>query len=93
MSNIIYLLASTTWRQEEINAINEVIASDMYTMGSRVKQFEQEYAQHFGHGHAVMCNSGPSTNLLMLSLLKLKYKLTGDIVVITVLDVGIIASI
>jgi hypothetical protein len=31
--------------------------------------------------------------LLMLSLLKLKYKLTGDIVVITVLDVGIIASI
>ena len=81
MSNIIYPLASSTWGQEEINAINEVIASDMYTMGSRVKQFEQEYAQHFGHGHAVMCNSGSSANLLMLSLLKLKYKLTGDIIV------------
>lgn len=81
MSDIIYPLASSTWGQEEINAINEVIASDMYTMGSRVKQFEQEYAQHFGHGHAVMCNSGSSANLLMLSLLKLKYKLTGDIIV------------
>ena len=81
MSDIIYPLASSTWGSEEIQAINQVIASDMYTMGGRVKQFEQEYAKHFGHGHAVMCNSGSSANLLMLSLLKLKYKLTGDIIV------------
>ena len=81
MSNIIYPLASSTWGQEEIQAINQVIESDMYTMGGAVKQFEQEYANHFGHGYAVMCNSGSSANLLMLSLLKLKYKLTGDIIV------------
>ena len=81
MGNIIYPLASSTWGTEEVQAIQDVIASDMYTMGGKVKQFEQEYAQHFGHGHAVMCNSGSSANLLMLSLLKLKYKLTGDIIV------------
>jgi len=81
MSDIVYPLASSTWGQEEISAINQVIASDMYTMGSKVKQFEEEYAQHFGHGHAVMCNSGSSANLLMLSLLKLKYKISGDIIV------------
>jgi CDP-6-deoxy-D-xylo-4-hexulose-3-dehydrase len=81
MPEPIYPLASSTWGQEEINAINEVISSDMYTMGSKVKEFEMEYAKHFGHGHAVMCNSGSSANLLMLALLKLKYKLTGDIIV------------
>ena len=81
MGNIIYPLASSTWGIEEIEAIQDVIASDMYTMGSRVKQFEQEYADHFDHGHAIMCNSGSSANLLMLSLLKLKYKLSGDIIV------------
>ena len=81
MADVVYPLASSTWGAEEIEAIQDVIASDMYTMGRRVKQFEQEYADHFDHGYAVMCNSGSSANLLMLSLLKLKYKLTGDIIV------------
>ena len=81
MANIVYPLASSTWGSEEINAIQKVIATDMYTMGSHVKEFEKEYAKHFGHEHAVMTNSGSSANLLMLALLKLKYKLTGDIIV------------
>tara|TARA_X000001382_G_scaffold37503_1_gene25047 strand:- start:25606 stop:26766 length:1161 start_codon:yes stop_codon:yes gene_type:complete len=81
MVNVIYPLASSTWGPEEVQAIQNVIASDMYTMGGAVKQFEKEYAKHFGHDHAVMTNSGSSANLLMLSLLKLKYKLTGDIIV------------
>ena len=67
MPEPIYPLASSTWGQEEINAINQVISSDMYTMGSKVKEFEIKYAKHFGHGHAVMCNSGSSANLLMLA--------------------------
>jgi len=81
MPNIVYPLASSTWGQEEIDAIQKVIATDMYTMGSHVKKFEEEYAQYFGHGHAVMCNSGSSANLLMMSLLKLKYNLTGNVIV------------
>ena len=78
---MIYPLAYSTWGKEEIEAIQKVIDTDMYTMGKHVKQFEQEFAKQFGSQNAVMVNSGSSANLLMLSLLKWKYKLKGDIIV------------
>ena len=78
---MIYPLAYSTWGKEEVEAIQKVISTDMYTMGKHVKQFEQEFAKLFGSKNAVMVNSGSSANLLMLSLLKWKYKLTGDIIV------------
>jgi CDP-6-deoxy-D-xylo-4-hexulose-3-dehydrase len=78
---MIYPLAYSTWGKEEVEAIQKVISTDMYTMGKHVKQFEQEFAELFGSENAVMVNSGSSANLLMLSLLKWKYKLTGDIIV------------
>jgi CDP-6-deoxy-D-xylo-4-hexulose-3-dehydrase len=78
---MIYPLAYSTWGKEEIEAIQKVIDTDMYTMGKHVKQFEQEFAKRFGSENAVMVNSGSSANLLMLSLLKWKYKLTGNIIV------------
>ena len=77
---MIYPLASSSWGKEEIQAIQNVIDSDMYTMGKHVKQFEHEFADLFGSENAVMVNSGSSANLLMLSLLKWKYKLQGDII-------------
>ena len=76
-----YPLAFSTWDDKEIEAIQSVIETDMYTMGKHVKQFEQEFAEKFGSQHAIMVNSGSSANLLMLSLLKWKYKLKGDIIV------------
>ncbi len=78
---MIYPLAYSTWGKEEVDAIQKVIDTDMYTMGNHVKQFEQEFAELFNSPNAVMVNSGSSANLLMLSLLKWKYKLTGDIIV------------
>ena len=78
---MIYPLAYSTWGKEELEAIQRVIDSDMYTMGKHVKQFEDEFAKQFGSNHAVMVNSGSSANLLMLSLLKWKYNLTGNIIV------------
>ena len=65
---MIYPLAYSTWGKEELEAIQRVIDSDMYTMGKHVKQFEDEFAKQFGSNHAVMVNSGSSANLLMLSL-------------------------
>ena len=53
----------------------------MFTMGKHVREFEQQYAQQFGSRHAVMVNSGSSANLLMLSLLKWKYNLKGNVIV------------
>jgi len=78
---MIYPLATSSWGKEEIEAIQKVIDTDMYTMGKHVKQFEQEFAKQFGSQNAVMVNSGSSANLLMLSMLKWKYKLKGDIIV------------
>jgi CDP-6-deoxy-D-xylo-4-hexulose-3-dehydrase len=80
-----YQLAADTWDQREIDAIQEVIAGGRYTMGPRVKQFENEFAQTFGVNHAVMVNSGSSANLLMIASLVLddRYDLNpGDEVIV-----------
>lgn len=58
-------LATSSWDQAEQDAIQRVIASDMYSMGPEVRAFEAEFAAHFGSNHAVMVNSGSSANLLM----------------------------
>ncbi len=62
-------LATSSWDQAEQDAIQRVIASDMYSMGSQVKAFEEEFAKHFGSQFAVMVNSGSSANLLMTAAL------------------------
>jgi CDP-6-deoxy-D-xylo-4-hexulose-3-dehydrase len=59
-----YDLAASTWDEEERDAIREVIASDRFTMGDRVREFEAEFAKHFGSCYAVMTNSGSSANLI-----------------------------
>ena len=62
-------LATSSWDQAEQDAIQRVIASDMYSMGPEVKAFESEFAAHFGSKFAVMVNSGSSANLLMTAAL------------------------
>ena len=43
-----YSLASSTWGQEEIDAIQEVIKSGRFTMGSEVEAFDSEFPAYFG---------------------------------------------
>ena len=76
-----YPLACDTWDNKELEAIQSVIKSGRYTMGPKVKQFEKEFAKFFRCTDAVMVNSGSSANLLMIALLKLKYKKCGNIIV------------
>jgi CDP-6-deoxy-D-xylo-4-hexulose-3-dehydrase len=77
-----YPLASSTWGKEELDAIQSVIDSDMYTMGAKVKQFEKEFAEYFESPYAVMTNSGSSANLIMMSCLQWRHALnTRDIIV------------
>ncbi|WP_306152877.1 DegT/DnrJ/EryC1/StrS aminotransferase family protein [Roseovarius sp. MMSF_3281] len=64
-----YPLATTTWDQAEYDALNRVIASDMFSMGPEVKAYEEEFAAHFGTRFSVMVNSGSSANLLMTAAL------------------------
>jgi CDP-4-dehydro-6-deoxyglucose reductase, E1 len=64
-----YPLATTSWDQAEIDAMQEVIASGNFTMGKHVKKFEEDFASYFGSKYAIMSNSGSSANLLMIGAL------------------------
>ncbi|MGB0683276.1 MAG: DegT/DnrJ/EryC1/StrS family aminotransferase [Magnetovibrionaceae bacterium] len=64
-----YDLAASSWGQEEIDAIQRVIASDRFTMGPEVAAFEEEFAAYHGMNHAVMVNSGSSANLVSVASL------------------------
>lgn len=64
-----YPLASSTWDEKEIEAIQSVIAKDIYTMGQGVKQFEEDFAKFVNSKYAVMVNSGSSANLLAVGAL------------------------
>ena len=67
-----YSLASDSWGNEEIEAINDVVKSNRFTMGEKVKTFEAEFSKYFSVNHALMLNSGSSANLLALSSFNFK---------------------
>ncbi|WP_136635761.1 DegT/DnrJ/EryC1/StrS family aminotransferase [Pseudooceanicola onchidii] len=67
--SILYPLATSSWDQSEQDAIQRVIASDRYSMGAEVAEFETKFAEFFGSKFAVMVNSGSSANLLMTAAL------------------------
>ena len=67
--SIKYPLATFTWDEAEYQALQDVIASNMFTMGERVKAFEQQFAKQLGSKYALMVNSGSSANLLMVAAL------------------------
>jgi len=64
-----YSLASDSWDEHEVNAINDVIKSNRYTMGSKVRQFENEFSEFFDVKYSLMLNSGSSANLLAIASL------------------------
>lgn len=70
MQDYKYPLATTTWNQDEIHAMHEVISSGQFTMGKKVEKFQQDFAERFGSKHAVMSNSGSSANLLALAAIR-----------------------
>lgn len=65
--NIAYKLATETWDQQEKDAILAVMESGNYTMGARVKKFEEDFAKWVGSKYALMTNSGSSANLLAVA--------------------------
>lgn len=64
-----YQLASTSWDNAEVRAIEDVIASGRWTMGERVQAFERAFAQKFGTRHALMMSSGSMANLVGVAAL------------------------
>jgi len=69
MNTFKYPLATATWDEHEQAAMQRVIASGMFTMGSEVRAFEASFANYIGSKYSVMVNSGSSANLLMVAAL------------------------
>lgn len=67
-----YPLTVDTWDQDELNAIQNVVESKRFTMGPRVKKFEEEFAAKYQSKYAVMVNSGSSANLISIAALSFK---------------------
>lgn len=64
-----YSLATSSFGEEEIKAIHEVVNSNNFSMGPKVQEFENNFASFFGTKYALMCNSGSTANLLMIASL------------------------
>lgn len=52
---------------EETMAALDCLLSQRVTMGAKVATFEREFAEAVGAKHAIMCNSGSSANLLIMT--------------------------
>ncbi len=60
-----------TWDSKEIEeAIFALLRGKWLSAGENVYNFEEEFSKFVGKKYSVMCNSGSSANLLMLSALK-----------------------
>ena len=64
-----YPLATSTWDEKELEAIQSVINIDMYTMGESVAQFEKDFCKFTGSKYAVMVSSGSTANLIATAAL------------------------
>jgi CDP-6-deoxy-D-xylo-4-hexulose-3-dehydrase len=64
-----YDLASSSWGQEEIDALHRVIDGGQLTIGPHVRQFEADFARTFGLKHALMVSSGSAANLVGVAAL------------------------
>ena len=64
-----YPLATNTWDNKELQAIQSVIDRGNYTMGDSVAQFEQDFAQFINRKYCVMVSSGSAANLIATAAL------------------------
>lgn len=64
-----YPLATSTWDEKELDAIQSVINRDIYTMGESVAQFEKDFCKFTGSKYAVMVSSGSTANLIATAAL------------------------
>ncbi len=80
-----YPLATPSWDQKEIDAIQRVISSGQYSMGKEVFAFEEQFAKYTGSKYCVMVNSGSSANLVMVGAMFYKknnpWKIGDEVIV------------
>lgn len=67
--NTFYPLATSSWDQLEIDAIQKVIKSGMFSMGPQVAECEKKFAEYLQSKYCVMVSSGSAANLIMVASL------------------------
>ena len=65
-------IATSTWGDEEIDAIQDVVLSGHLTMGPITERYEKAFAELMGSKYCVSVNSGSSANLLMVAAMSLR---------------------
>ena len=78
-------LATSSWDEDEYDAIKRVVSTGNFSMGEEVKKFENSFSSYIGKKFSVMCNSGSSANLLMVSALRYRkngYLRAGDEIIV-----------
>ncbi len=80
-----YPLATPSWDQLELDAIQRVVNSGMFSMGKEVFSFEEDFAKYTGSKYCVMVNSGSSANLIMVGAMFYKknnpWKIGDEVIV------------
>jgi CDP-6-deoxy-D-xylo-4-hexulose-3-dehydrase len=64
-----YSLASSSWDELELRAIQSVIDRDTFTMGDSVAQFERDFAKFINRKYCIMVSSGSAANLIATAAL------------------------
>jgi CDP-6-deoxy-D-xylo-4-hexulose-3-dehydrase len=59
-----YPLATSTWDDKELQAIQSVVDGDIFSMSHNVAQFEQDFGKFVKRKHCVMVSSGSAANLI-----------------------------
>ncbi len=62
-------LAQSSWGDEEIEALGQVIKTGHFTMGTFVAEYEKKFGEYLKSKYCVMCSSGSTANLLMIAAL------------------------
>jgi CDP-6-deoxy-D-xylo-4-hexulose-3-dehydrase len=64
-----YKLASSTWDEKELEAIQSVIDKESFTMGDSVQKFEEDFSKFLNTKYCVMTSSGSTANLITVAAL------------------------
>ncbi len=69
-----YPLATSSWDHKEIEAIQKVVKSGVFTMGPQVAECEKAFATFLGSKYCIMASSGSTANLIMVGALFFRKK-------------------
>ena len=88
MSN--YPLATNTWDNKELEAIQSVIDSDNYTMGDHVSKFEHDFGKFISRKYCLMVSSGSAANLISKWIQEYKWIAWAGLLAILIVAIELI---